>query len=51
MYGVDGHRVASPAALAPVLEQALKTDRPVLIEIVVAQGSEVSPWEFIHPTR
>ncbi|WP_158817251.1 thiamine pyrophosphate-dependent enzyme [Methylocapsa sp. S129] len=50
-FGVEGHRVASPAALAPVLEQALKSDRPVLIEIVVAQGSEVSPWEFIHPTR
>jgi acetolactate synthase-1/2/3 large subunit len=50
-FGVEGHRVASPEALAPVLSAALKADRPVLIEIRVAQGSEVSPWEFIHPTR
>ena len=50
-FGVEGHRVASPEALKPALAQALKADRPVLIEIVVAQGSEVSPWEFIHPTR
>ena len=50
-FGVEGHRVASPEALAPVLKEALKADRPVLIEITIAQGSEVSPWEFIHPKR
>jgi acetolactate synthase I/II/III large subunit len=50
-FGVEGHRVASPTALAPVLRQALNAGRPVLIEIAVAQGSEVSPWEFIHPKR
>jgi acetolactate synthase-1/2/3 large subunit len=50
-FGVDGHRVASPAALAPVLSAAIAADRPALIEIAIAQGSEVSPWEFIHPTR
>jgi acetolactate synthase-1/2/3 large subunit len=50
-FGIEGHRVATPAALAPVLAEAIAAGRPALIEIVVAQGSEVSPWEFIHPTR
>ena len=50
-FGVEFHRVDLPAALKPVLTEALKAKKPVLIEIVVAQGSEVSPWEFIHPTR
>jgi acetolactate synthase-1/2/3 large subunit len=49
-FGVEGHRVASPAALAPVLRKAIRAKAPVLIEIEVAQGEEVSPWEFIHPT-
>ena len=48
-FGVEGHKVASPAALEAVLRKAIRSKRPVLIEIEVAQGSEVSPWEFIHP--
>jgi acetolactate synthase-1/2/3 large subunit len=48
-FGVEGHRVGSPAQLKRVLEKAIGADRPVLIEVEVAQGSEVSPWEFIHP--
>jgi acetolactate synthase-1/2/3 large subunit len=48
-FGVEGHRVTSPAALERVLDGAIRTTRPVLIEIEVPQGSEVSPWEFIHP--
>jgi acetolactate synthase-1/2/3 large subunit len=50
-FGVAGHRVDSPQALRPVLRQALADKLPQLIEVVVAQGSEVSPWEFIHPQR
>jgi acetolactate synthase I/II/III large subunit len=50
-FGVEGHRVDSPVALRPVLAQALKAEHPVLIEIAVAQGAEISPWEFIHPKR
>jgi acetolactate synthase I/II/III large subunit len=49
-FGIEGHRVDSPAALAPVLRKAIRAKAPVLIEIEVAQGAEVSPWEFIHPT-
>jgi acetolactate synthase I/II/III large subunit len=46
-FGIDGHRVTSPEALRPVLKKALGAGVPVLIEVQVPQGSEVSPWEFI----
>jgi acetolactate synthase-1/2/3 large subunit len=46
-FGVEGHRVASPEALRPVLAKALRAKRPVLIEVETPQGSETSPWEFI----
>jgi acetolactate synthase-1/2/3 large subunit len=46
---VEGHRVASPEELRPVLRHALGRAEPVLIEVVVEEGSEASPWEFIHP--
>jgi acetolactate synthase-1/2/3 large subunit len=48
-FGIEGHRVTSPAQLGRVLAKTMKTPKPVLIEIEVPQGSEVSPWEFIHP--
>ncbi|MDX2203149.1 MAG: thiamine pyrophosphate-binding protein [Hyphomicrobiaceae bacterium] len=48
-FGVAGHRVASPEALRPVLAKAIRSKVPVLIEIEVPQGSETSPWAFIHP--
>jgi acetolactate synthase-1/2/3 large subunit len=48
-FGVEGHRVASPAALERVLAKVIHAEKPVLIEIEVPQGDEVSPWEFIHP--
>jgi acetolactate synthase I/II/III large subunit len=48
-FGVEGHRVASPAALERVLGRVIHADKPVLIEIEVPQGNEISPWEFIHP--
>ena len=48
-FGIEGHRVNSPEALRPVLAGALAAKKPVLIEVTVPQGSEVSPWSFIHP--
>ncbi len=48
-YGIAGHRVATPDALRPVLAAALKANAPVLIEVQIPQGSEISPWPFIHP--
>ncbi len=50
-FGIEGHRVGSPEALRPVLAKAIASGVPVLIEVEIAQGSEVSPWEFIHLKR
>jgi acetolactate synthase I/II/III large subunit len=50
-FGVEAHRVTAPEALRPVLATALACRKPVLIEIVIPEGSETSPWEFIHPKR
>lgn len=48
-FGVDGHRVASPNALRPILETAIARNAPALIEVEVEPDSETSPWPFIHP--
>jgi acetolactate synthase-1/2/3 large subunit len=50
-FGVAGYRVSSPAALERALAKTIHSAAPTLIEIEVAQGSEVSPWEFIHPSN
>lgn len=50
-FGIEAHRVASPDTLRPMLAKALRASMPVLIEVEVPQGSEASPWEFIHPKR
>jgi acetolactate synthase I/II/III large subunit len=50
-FDIEGHRVASPETLKPVLTKALKSKKPVLIEVAVEQGSETSPWPFITPKR
>ena len=47
-FGIEGHRVASPDALRPVLATAIQSKHPVLIEVEVPRASETSPWEFIH---
>ena len=46
-FGVTGHRVSSPEMLKLVLEKALSSDAPALVEVEIEKGSEVSPWEFI----
>ena len=50
-FGVDSARVASPERLRPVLERALGSGRPWLIEVPVPRGSESDPWRFIPPPR
>ncbi len=50
-FGIEAHRVNSPEALKPVLAKAIECEKPVVIEVDIEQGSEVSPWEFIHPKR
>lgn len=47
-FAIEGHRVTSPGDLKPVLAKALAAKKPALIEVEVPQGSETSPWDFIH---
>ncbi|MGB8418495.1 thiamine pyrophosphate-dependent enzyme [Paraburkholderia sp.] len=49
-FGVEAHRVRTPEALRPVLERALGANRPVLIEVAIARGTDGDPWPFIHPS-
>ncbi|QXI31214.1 thiamine pyrophosphate-dependent enzyme [Pseudomonas vanderleydeniana] len=49
-FGVEAHRVNTPAQLRPVLERAFAAGKPVLIEVTVPRGSDTSPWTFLHPT-
>lgn len=48
-FGVSAYRVNSPAELKIVLEKALAADAPVVIEVLIERGSEVSPWPFTLP--
>jgi acetolactate synthase I/II/III large subunit len=49
-FGIEAHRVTSPDELRPVLENAIKAQRPVVIEVETPRGSEANPWEFIIPS-
>ena len=48
-FGAVGYRAANPGELKTRLERAFKDDAPVVIEVPVERGSEVSPWPFLHP--
>lgn len=48
-FGAVGYRATNPTELKERLEHAFKEDAPVIIEVPVERGSEVSPWSFIHP--
>ena len=48
-YGIDSVQVTSPEQLRPALQRALAASKPALIEVVIAQGSEASPWAFLGP--
>jgi acetolactate synthase I/II/III large subunit len=47
-FGIECHRLNSPEALRSVLASVLGSAKPVLIEIKIPQGVEISPWPFIH---
>jgi acetolactate synthase I/II/III large subunit len=47
-FGVGGARVRSPKEFRPVLERALASGGPWLIDIEVPQDSESDPWRFIY---
>lgn len=48
-FGVRGILARDPGELRMALTEALALDAPVVIEVPVPRGSEVSPWPFIHP--
>ncbi len=50
-FDVRSARVSTPGKLRDVLETAIASDAPWLIEIPVETGSEADPWRFIHPAR
>jgi acetolactate synthase I/II/III large subunit len=47
-FGVFACRVSSPEELKPVLERALASGDPALIEIPTRVQDETSPWPLIH---
>lgn len=47
-FGIEAHRAESPQALEPLLSKAFQASGPVLIEIPIVRGSEISPWEFVN---
>ena len=48
-YGAIAYRATTPQLLREILERAFAADAPVVIDVPVEQGSEVSPWQFLHP--
>lgn len=50
-FGAVGRRVETPQKLEKALSEACKETGPVIIEVPVERGSEVSPWPHYHPAR
>jgi acetolactate synthase-1/2/3 large subunit len=50
-FDIPAERVRTPEQLGKVLELALGSNRPWLIEIKVDTGAEANPWRFIQPSR
>jgi acetolactate synthase-1/2/3 large subunit len=48
-FGATGFRAFTAVELRSALQRALVESRPVLIEVPIEPGSEVSPWPFLHP--
>ena len=48
-FGAAGFRANDAADLRAALIRARGEDRPVVIEVPGAPGSEASPWPFLHP--
>ncbi len=46
-FGADGYRVNNPAELEPALAMAIATDKPAIIEVMIAPDSEASPWHLL----
>lgn len=46
LYGISSYSADSPATLKPVLEKALSSDAPAIIEVAVEERMP-TPWKFI----
>ncbi len=46
LYGIAGHKADSPETLKPVLETALASEGPAIIEVAVTDRMP-TPWKFI----
>jgi acetolactate synthase-1/2/3 large subunit len=46
-FSLAAERVHSPVELSESLRRWLKTDLPVLIEVVTSREEEPSPWPFL----
>ena len=47
-FGMPAYRAESPEALHRPAIEALPANSPVLIELPIPRGSEVSPWELVN---
>ena len=50
-FDIPAERVRTPEQLSRVLELAIASNRPWLIEIELETNAEASPWRFIQPSR
>jgi len=50
-FDIRSERVGTPEQLGKVLDTAIGSDEPWLIEIEVKTNAEASPWRFIQPAR
>lgn len=48
-FGAAAYLAETPAELKAALEKGLAQSGPVLIEVPVERGAEVSPWPYLHP--
>ena len=50
-FDIRAERVGTPEQFSRVLNLAIGSDQPWLIEIEVETNAEASPWRFIQPSR
>jgi acetolactate synthase-1/2/3 large subunit len=48
-FDIRSERVGTPQQLGKVLESAIDSDEPWLIEVDVKTQAETNPWRFIQP--
>ena len=50
-FGATAMRARTPDELRRALTRAFGMGGPVVIEVPVPQGSEISPWKYLTPGR